>query len=179
LALECAYDRHGSRAEYLLSMALTILEKTQSFDRTIKKIDNLISLMRDNRSMDIVPLTIHVNYCDEKIEAMNNQGLWLLKKEGSQEQCRNFNITDTFYGKLNWLKEILAAKEEYLSLIFPNNTVIKNRHRPHVFLVVSNTTIRPFENGEQFVAAGFEWNQIKTLKTLYSFFLNYDIGPIL
>jgi hypothetical protein len=94
LAMACAFDRQGSRSEYLTSLATTI----QHYDNTSRQPGSYravlaanelyrtlhslqLQQLQDNSSsrsyLDFTPLTVHANYVDEKIDGMNDLGLWL------------------------------------------------------------------------------------------------------
>jgi len=201
LALSCAFDRQGSRSEYLTSLATTL----QHYDNTTRQPGSyravlaaselyrtLHSLKLQGSSyLGFTPLTIHANYVDEKIDGMYDLGLWLAdnsedsesvpKKVGSQSessllQCKSFVLKDTYFGKLNWLNELTVARTQMEAVRgMPNNTIFKQEHKPLLYLVI-NDTIRPFNSGETFLAMGYQWNQVKSIKQQFSFFMNFTLG---
>lgn len=138
--------------------------------------------------LGLTPITIHANYVDEKIDGMFDLGIWLADNEKSEKkgasklatinfQCKSFVLNDTYYGKLNWKNEMTTAKNQMESLrSMPNNTIFKQEHKPLLFLVI-NDTMRPFHSGEVFLALGYKWNQVKSIKQQFSFFMNLTVGP--
>jgi hypothetical protein len=94
----------------------------------------------------------------------------------SELQCKSFVLRDTYFGKLNWLKELTVAMNQMETLRgMPNNSIFKQEHKPQLFLVI-NDTIRPFNSGETFLNMGYQWNQVKSIKQQFSFFMNFTLG---
>ena len=199
LGLTCAFDRQGSRSEYLVSLATTVLHYDnvssrpgQYYRQTLaaSELYSILDMARSNIHLGLTPLTVHANYVDEKIDGLFELGLWLADNDKSEKngvtkldranlllQCKSFVLKDTYYGKLDWLNEMTTAKQQMESLRgMPNNTVFKQEHRPLIFLKIDNT-VRPFNTGETFLRMGYQWNQVKNVKQQFSFFMNFTVGP--
>lgn len=127
------------------------------------------------------PVTVHANYCDNKKSNLGSLGLWLAEGYDSTSSCRAFNLSNTFFGKIDWDVESFRVQQELFSVRqMPNNTVFKFVHKPHVFLYTSdNNMIRPFGSGETFLNMGYEWKNVRNIKTQYSFFMNFTVGSTL
>lgn len=198
LGLTCAFDRQGSRSEYLVSLATTVLHYDNASSHpglyrqqlAASELYNILHMAQSENHLGLTPLTVHANYVDEKIDGLFGLGLWLADNDESEKkgvskldtsnlllQCKSFVLKDTYYGKLDWLKEMTTAKQQMESLrSMPNNTVFKQEHRPLIFLKVDNS-MRPFHTGEIFLRMGYQWNQVKNIKQQFSFFMNFTVGP--
>eukprot|EP01038_Epipyxis_sp_PR26KG_P017391 gene17391-24033_t len=206
LALNCAFNKHGMRSEYMLALAAlryqgtgqTMKEKLPFID-IVTEIPRILDDLKDapGNKLLITPLTVHVNYCDNKQGELETLGLWLgndtskkheiihqnnnlssllpsLSSSSSLMLCKSLKLENSYYGMIDWKKEILIAKkdvEECRSL--PNNTVYA-MNRNFVYLLMNNTT-RVFYYKENLLKYGYQWNQLKKINP-FSYFFNYTVG---
>src|SRR5438067_2244357 len=70
---------------------------------TLKVLPKLRQLVKQRGPhLDIAPVTVHANYCDNKKSNLGSLGLWLAEGFDSTSQCRPFTLNSTFFGKINW-----------------------------------------------------------------------------
>ena len=141
----------------------------------------------EKKYLEISPATVHANFCDDKVECMQMLNLWLIQRNVTTQPgtnitvvkhtCKPFNISDTFFGKIDWQNEVKIIQSEVDSMNLPNGTVYRINNRKRIFLI-GDGAIHEFYDGETMNKYGYKWEDVKNLKP-FSYFMNYTTGRLI
>lgn len=127
-----------------------------------------------------LPVSVHSNYCDHKKPWLEEKGVWLVKSYNFGNspclRCLALRRDQTWYAHQPW-KELLqkAWKEMDDIRSIPINTPIKIGKVRDIFLVTEDS-LRAFDNGMTFLNKGFHWKDIKKIPYQYFYFFDKYYG---
>lgn len=111
------------------------------------------------------PISLHVNYCDDKIKKLLFRGLWIYNE--SLNVCDAFNFSRTSFHKYNWNELVKNAKKDYNNEIskINNATVLSFPQFELVYYVYINNVLRKLKSKSHVQYYNYSLSDIKQMST--------------
>lgn len=122
------------------------------------------------------PVSLHVNYCTDKILALRERGLWLLEDHNTSvggQRCRRLNLQRSNYAAIDWSSAVHVARSQYLDELshLKNGTLVKFALWMDHFFFFVNGKIRRFRSIESVQNHGYTAPEINATKLTETLFL--------
>lgn len=165
IGVTCSARKHF-RDEWLVQMSKHAIGSGSTFDGSAVR----------------YPAVLHVNYVSSKVLELDTRGLWLVKGEEyltaaaegrgrlpGEQFCNPFNLSDTYYGKMNWESEMQGVLERrrHFKDIVQKGKLIKSAASTSVYYVDDQLVRHEIQDRETFdVKFGGNFDVVVTVPTV-------------